>query len=323
MLKSVQLKISKIRYKGRSVGRNIRIETEILGDFSRIDKRIKPGTIVKINQEIGKFKTDQKSFRTRISVTITEKDLLFNDVGSVSKNVKINSAVTKPQQFTLKIPVRETRSIFGIFWGTRTAVFDVVLEAKVLDVIGYIPDEGDGWLKVELKNSGKEKSLPAHLKVKVERVDTKREYFTILEGPYRGQQASVKRRENGLTWFIFNIRHEPAARTKYSISQKTFILKNRKYQATEDSKNPWKKGSYDIEMPDHPHGGGEEYLGKARLAKVWFRVGHSGSRYLHPGTISRGCLTVIEVEKWDELCVTLLKARKGDFMSVGVLEVVD
>jgi hypothetical protein len=34
-------------------------------------------------------------------------------------------------------------------------------------------------------------------------------------------------------------------------------------------------------------------------------------------------MTIIEVEKWDALCEVLLKARKGDFISVGILEVVE
>ena len=76
-------------------------------------------------------------------------------------------------------------------------------------------------------------------------------------------------------------------------------------------------------MPDASHLGGVAYMDKARLAKIWFRIGHSGSRYLHTGRVSLGCLTITEVKKWDALCETLLKARKDDSMSVGILEVSD
>ncbi len=31
----------------------------------------------------------------------------------------------------------------------------------------------------------------------------------------------------------------------------------------------------------------------------------------------------IEIERWMEIYATLIKARKGDFMSVGILEVID
>jgi len=53
MLNSIQLKLSKIKYGGDSIGRDIRVEIEVLGKFLRVDKRIKAGTTAKINREIG------------------------------------------------------------------------------------------------------------------------------------------------------------------------------------------------------------------------------------------------------------------------------
>ena len=58
-------------------------------------------------------------------------------------------------------------------------------------------------------------------------------------------------------------------------------------------------------------------------AKTWFRIGHSGDRYLHAGGFSLGCMTITEVVRWGEIYNGLIKARKGDLMSVGVLEVID
>lgn len=78
---------------------------------------------------------------------------------------------------------------------------------------------------------------------------------------------------------------------------------------------------YDIEIPDIPHPGGLHYP-EARYAKIWFRVGHSGKRYIHTGEHSRGCITLLEQERWDELCKILSKARKDDGRSIGVLEVI-
>jgi len=322
MLKSVQLKLLKIKYSGNSIGDDIRVEIEALGKFLRVDKIIKAGTTVEINREVGGFETDQKALKFNTQIVVIEKDLLFNDVGQTNLEIKVDATDVHPQQFSHKIEIKETRSIFGKIWGKKTAVFEIILEAKVEDAIKYVPNKGDGWLNAKLED-GSVESLPAYLKVKIENKDNKREYFTIIEGVYRGKYASVNLREDGSTQFISDITHTAMISVKYSISQQIFMLGGKKYKATHYPQTPWKKGLYDIEMPDAPHRGGEGYLDRARLAKIWFRIGHDGARYLHVGSISRGCMTIIEVEKWDALCEVLLKARKGDFISVGILEVVE
>ncbi|MBU2575963.1 hypothetical protein KKF64_02660 [Patescibacteria group bacterium] len=325
MLKSIQLKFSKIKYKGDSIGDDIRIEIEALGKFLRVDKRIKVGKTAKIDKEVGRFETDQKSFQMGILINAIEKDLLFNDVANLEGNIKINTASTKLQQFVFKVKVRETRSIFGRFWGTKTAVFEITLEAEVSDAIRYVPDldESQGFINVRLEDNKSIEELPAYLKVKLERADTKREYFTILEGPYRGKLTSIKLKENGSSWFVADIKHEPMIRAKYSISQKIFILKGKKYETRDYPKSPWKKGLYDIEIPDYSHDGGRRYLKESKRAMTWFKIGHGGEKYLHTGGRSLGCMTVVEVKRWMEIYNLLIKARKGDYMSVGVLEVVD
>lgn len=326
MLKTIQLKLSQIKYTGNSIGDDIRAEIEILDKIYRIDKQIKKRSTAKINEEIGNFKTDQKIFNDKVKITIIEKDFLYNDVGSIESNMKINSNSTKPQKFVYKIQIKETRTKSGRPWGKRTATFEVTLEAVVSDVIKYIRDDDDakGWVWAILDDDKSKKvDLPAFLKVKMERADAKREYFTILEGTYRGKSASIKLEKDGSSWLIAGVKHEPMAKATYSISEKIFTLNNKKYQATDHPDTPWKKGLYDIEIPDSPHSGGARYQKKAPRAKTWFRVGHTGERYLHTGNYSLGCMTITEVSKWMEIYNALIKARKGDSMSVGVLEVAD
>jgi len=166
-------------------------------------------------------------------------------------------------------------------------------------------------------------NLPAFLKIKKEKSDAKREYFLIMEGAYRGEYASVTLRDGGTSQFVSGIIHEPMAYVKYSISQKIFFLDGKKYKAADHPDSPWKKGLYDIEIPDYPHRGGARYQNEAPRAKTWFRIGHSGARYLHTGSRSLGCLTIVEVSRWSEIYNALIKARKGDSASVGVLEVID
>jgi hypothetical protein len=271
---------------------------------------------------VGRFETDRGLFQAEIFITVIEKDLLFNDVGNAKGSIKINTTLSKPQPFVFEVQVRETRSIFGKFWGIKIAAFEITLEAEASDAIRYIPDKGDGWLIVKIGDKPTKESLPAYLKVKIDRSDNRYDYFTILEGPYRGESAFVEL-DKGSSQFISGVRHEPMARAKYSVSQKTFILKGKKYKTTDYPEMPWGKGLYDIEMPDAPHKGGGNYLNQSKRAKTWFRIGHDGERYLHAGGFSLGCITVIEANRWTEIYNNLIKARKGDSMSVGVLEVID
>lgn len=321
MFKKIQFKLIKIKYTGKSIGDNIRVNIEILDKTLQIDKRIKVGSTVEFLKEIGSFPTDQISFAVKAKITITEKDVLFNDINNTEKVIKIDTANSKPQEFVYIIELREKR--FWKNWGKSIAKFEVTIEASVIETVKYIPDIDNGWLKVKLADSNMV-SLPAFLKVQSEYIERGREYFTILEGPYKNQKASVSLdNENNNSRLLTDIKYEPLVDLQYSISQKKLIIGNKKYKATDHTETPWKKGWYDIELPDYPHPGGQYYLDMSSRAKTWFRIGHEGERYLHTGRISLGCITITEIEKWNGIYDKLIKARKGDFLSIGVLEVVD
>lgn len=323
MLKFIQLKISKIKYKGDSIGDDIRVEVEALGKFLQIDKKIKAGATVEINKEIGNFETEEKIFKINTKIVVIEKDLLFNDVGGTEGEIKVDTTSEDLQEFSFKVEIKEIRSILRKIWGNKMAIFEITLEAKVSDALMCVPMTKDGWFQVVLEKNNKIVSLPSFLQIKPDNIIGKRERFTILEGVYRGEIATVKLLPDGSSRFISIIKYEPATFANYSLSRKIFILNGKEYKATDHPETPWQKGIYDIGIPGAPKKLGERYLDKARLAKVWFLIGHAGERFLHPGRISRGCMTIIEVEKWDKLCELLLKSRKADFMSVGIVEVID
>ena len=321
MNKNVQIKILKIKYDGDSVGDDIHIEIDILSQHLYFDKKIKAGTISEINKEIGIFETDQKTFLANLRITVVEKDLLFNDVGNTDDNIKVDTTIVVSQHFVYKVQIKETRSVLGKVWGKSIANFEISLEAVITDAVKYIPDQKDGWLKVRIESTKSVESLPAYLKVKIDHADNKREYFTVLEGIHRGKLASIKLQEAGSSQFISNIQHESGAYIIYSISKKTVTLIGKKYKTVDYKNAQWKKGLYDIEIPDTPHRG--RLNNKIKMASVWFRIGHGGDKYLHTGQVSLGCITVVENNSWIEIYNNLIKSRKGDFKSVGVLEVVD
>ncbi len=80
-----------------------------------------------------------------------------------------------------------------------------------------------------------------------------------------------------------------------------------------DATNPIPSGTYDLEIPDYQHSLGAAY---GNYATTWFRIGNSGDRYLHPGMVSQGCVTVVNTEHWEQIWAYLIQSRK-DSRSVG------
>lgn len=58
MFKKVQFNLTKIKYIGKSIGRNVCINIDILDRNLKIDKRIKVGDVVELEKEIGSFSID-------------------------------------------------------------------------------------------------------------------------------------------------------------------------------------------------------------------------------------------------------------------------
>ena len=197
-------------------------------------------------------------------------------------------------------------------------------------------------------DSSKGISLPWCLKVELLQTQNNRDYFKILEGARKGEKASIRRPSATESFLTAKSLHRAAGIVKLKKStQQLWYGAKGPFSAFTESTNPVPTGEFDLEIPDAPH---ENYYSSyARYQQVWFRIGHTGDRYLHLGTISHGCATVrpylplksdsrfvnrSDAElglpaatqpfaKWDELCDYLMRARKGDNTNVGTLKVVD
>ena len=58
--------------------------------------------------------------------------------------------------------------------------------------------------------------------------------------------------------------------------------------------------------------------------KTWFRIGHQGDRFLHPGQESAGCITVKiddQHKDWGTLYSSIILARKDSY-NIGIIEIV-
>ncbi|MGK5092902.1 hypothetical protein WDW89_12910 [Deltaproteobacteria bacterium TL4] len=318
MKKIIILKWVGLKYSGDSIGRNLRIEMEVPNHFLGINKKLSKGKSVDLNQEIGQFLTSQPSFSLPVRIRIIERDPVFNDVENLQTTIRVDLNRYSPQRSTHQIEVKE----FGGIFGKKVAIFHVTLEILVLQATRYVAETKDGWIQVRLGEDNAEESLPATLKVEVYQIDNQREYFTILEGTHRGKQASIKLKQGGSSYLSKENPHTGAVHLVYSISRKTLNLEGKTYLARDYPSSPWKKGLYDVEIPDFPHPGGRNYP-DVNYAKVWFRVGHAGDRYIHTGRALLGCITLTERHRWDDLYKVLIQARKGDGISIGTLQVVE
>lgn len=202
-----------------------------------------------------------------------------------------------------------------------------------MSYFGYIePISADGWLRIKLTN-GLIHPMPEYLRVNVIN-SANREEFEILEGRWKGKKASVKKKGFSIgdwdgSYFEEAVHTGKGCPHRNSVdmifhrkSEQLDIPGIGKIKAITDTSNPVPLGTFDIEIPYEPHGLGISYISDAKYAKTWFRIGHSGDRFLHPGRVSAGCITVTETKKWDSIYKKLIVARK-DLKSIGTVKVTD
>lgn len=319
MKKAFVINLKSLEYVGDAIGNDIVLEIEVSGIFLKYDQKIKHGTRVEINREVGYFETEKTILELPISIRITEDDILFDDVGDVKGSVKIDLLLPLPQDTIFEVRVNEKRGSTG----KRTGIFRVIIE--VASAIRYAEDvDGHGWLRVRPDTTGEEFSIPVHLKVRYDTAYEGREYFIILEGVKKGVTASVSEKSDGTSRFSKINSHRKPVNLTYSLSKKTLQCDRKKYKTTDYPDAPWIKGVYDIAIPDYPHELGLRYAKDVSHATTWFRINHrDGDRYVHTGGISRGCITIIERGRWDELYAVLISARKDDGMHIGTLTVIN
>jgi hypothetical protein len=152
----------------------------------------------------------------------------------------------------------------------------------------------DNWLLVQL-DGGVRQSLPYGLKVSVSREQGGRTYFQILEGVYKGKNASVTQGP----YLTTNLAHQPPGQIRFELAkQQLWYGSSGPFSAFSGAFSQFTQvspGSYDLQIPDAPHSATRAaYYRYTNYHKTWFRIGLSlaGSRYLHVGEISEGCVTV-------------------------------
>lgn len=209
--------------------------------------------------------------------------------------------------------------------------------------LGYIEKNGNGWINVRINRNRNNYTiwpLPEYLRIHIT-ASEEREEFKILEGRWKGHIASVKKKGWSLgdwdgSYFewgkLYGEDEVPIGRgfphtgkaelTYHRRSEKLIVKDLGTFNMITQDSNPLPFGIHDVEIPYEVHKGGGGYTHITKYAKTWFRIGHSGDRFLHCGTRSLGCGTVTDIAKWDKIYKHLIMRRK-DFTSVGIIEVLD
>ncbi len=188
--------------------------------------------------------------------------------------------------------------------------------------MAYIKQSNDGWVNAKFKN-GEIKALPEYLEVELTKIDT-RDYFTIKEGVFKSQKASIK--NTGGSFVVKGVPpRKPSVEIVFDRSKETIEVKGlATFKAITDPSTPVPTGKHIIKIPDHPHAFGSSYTDRATYAKTWFSLGNFagvGDVYLHCGSVSLGCVTVTDITKWDTIYKYLIKARLSHSNAVGEITV--
>jgi hypothetical protein len=176
-----------------------------------------------------------------------------------------------------------------------------------------------GWASVDptyvFTIRGEPREFPHYLKVRVDDATGSKWNVIAQEGRYNGSDADIDPAKlNGTAAYA------SAGKIKFDkAGEQLWYGGNGPVEAFTQDTNPVPDGTHDLEIPDFQHSLGSKY---GDYATTWFRIGHSGDRYLHPGSVSLGCSTVRETGKWPDIWRYLIRRRKDDNKSVGTIEVV-
>ncbi len=174
--------------------------------------------------------------------------------------------------------------------------------------ISYVAKNNDYWLNVQLKD-GQIVALPFGLKIdrtgQAINPTTKkpdgREHFKILEGVNKGKLAHINATGPAAEkHFDATIRHTSGVTVTFNLAKQSLMFAGRGPANAFSGGGhmgytPVSAGSYQLAIPAFPSKQTRAaYNTWCKHHNLWFRIGVSvaGSRFLHPGAISEGCVTV-------------------------------
>ena len=164
--------------------------------------------------------------------------------------------------------------------------------------IRWLKQTDDGWI-VTLDAAGLRRSLPSHMRLDWVGMAAGRDRFQVLD------RVGGPATSDGVTY-------QKEILIEYASSAGT--QSEGPFNAVGDQNNPIPIGTHVLQIPDFPHELGAPY---SPFGTVWFRIGNTGDRYLHPGRISLGCATA-QGSAWTRIYNAIIK-RRGTSGNIGTL----
>lgn len=216
----------------------------------------------------------------------------------------------------------------------------------------HIKTDDSGWIRILKSDNKTSHALCAYTKASVIRNKEGRTFFRVCDGPDKDMIASLKD-ENAAIYLsnhprdasieaeaVLTVTYKKLVKNWYSKARGE-LLDQQMASVTFDGKTleatlnsvwgtgftPIPIGEYKIRVPDYPHDAAMTnfYRGvapKLRYDQVWFPIEYGdNSRYVHVGNLSDGCVTVLDLEKWNEVHAYLIKHRAPGGKHVGKLVV--
>ncbi|MEI6280554.1 MAG: transglycosylase SLT domain-containing protein [bacterium] len=117
------IKFKNISYLGDSVGDDINVEIKIRDQVFTFNPPLKLNSALDLNSEIFQFDFTLDKFEENINIKVTEKDILFDDIGRINQKISIDLSKNELQEFVFEIKVKE----LGTNLRPVTAIFKIVL----------------------------------------------------------------------------------------------------------------------------------------------------------------------------------------------------
>ncbi len=136
MGKNILLKLKSINYTRDSIGNDIHLEIKIQDKIYRLDRSIKQGSLLIINDVIASYEVKDTAFGVDIAIKVIEKDILFNDEGNHKTKITIDPNLKKSQEFNFEVAVQEIQETLR----KSKAIFIITLGVYFLDRIPTLAD---------------------------------------------------------------------------------------------------------------------------------------------------------------------------------------
>lgn len=132
MNQKLKLTLKSITHSGSHIGRDITLKVSSLelGIDFETKKNVLPDKATVLNIELHTFEVKTSKLDMPLTVTVIERDALFNDTGSMYKRLYINTNTSTISEHIVTVKVYENR----FFFWKKPAKFDVVFEVEVTPI---------------------------------------------------------------------------------------------------------------------------------------------------------------------------------------------